>query len=196
MVMLGHGLVSGALFLCVGVIYDRLHTREIDRYGGLAINMPRYALLFMLFTMASVGLPGTSNFVGELLSLMGVYQASSVVALVCTTGIILGAAYMLYLYRRVVFGDLTKDDVRAMTDLSPRELAMLVPIALAVLWMGVYPESFLAPMRANVSSIVARTERARPEGDARLAMGKIGDLAPAHGAEHGTAHDAAQKEAH
>ncbi len=97
MVMLGHGLVSGALFLCVGVIYDRLHTREIDRYGGLAINMPRYALLFMLFTMASVGLPGTSNFVGELLALMGVYQASSWVALVSTTGIILGAAYMLYL---------------------------------------------------------------------------------------------------
>jgi len=178
MVMLGHGLVSGALFLCVGVIYDRLHTREIDRYGGLAINMPRYALLFMLFTMASVGLPGTSNFVGELLSLMGVYQASTWVALVSTTGIILGAAYMLYLYRRVVFGDLTKDDVRAMPDLSVRELVMLVPIGLAVLWMGVYPESFLKPMRANVSSVVARTEHARPEGDAHLAMGKVSDLAP------------------
>ncbi|BAK66981.1 NADH-quinone oxidoreductase chain M [Sphingobium sp. SYK-6] len=171
MVMLGHGLVSGALFLCVGVIYDRLHTREIDRYGGLAINMPRYALLFMLFTMASVGLPGTSNFVGELLALTGVYQASSWVALVCTTGIILGAAYMLYLYRRVVFGDLVKDDVKAMPDLSPRELALLVPIALAVLWMGVYPESFLAPMRNDVAAIVARTEAARPEGDAKLAMG-------------------------
>jgi NADH-quinone oxidoreductase subunit M len=188
MVMLGHGLVSGALFLCVGVIYDRLHTREIDRYGGLSINMPRYALLFMLFTMASVGLPGTSNFVGELLSLMGVYQASSLVALVSTTGIILGAAYMLYLYRRVAFGELTKDDVRAMPDLSPRELVMLVPIALAVLWMGIYPESFLAPMRANVASIVARTERAKPEGDARLAMGKITDLAP------GAAHEAAAHE--
>jgi NADH-quinone oxidoreductase subunit M len=185
MVMLGHGLVSGALFLCVGVIYDRLHTREIDRYGGLAINMPRYALLFMLFTMASVGLPGTSNFVGELLSLMGVYQASSWVALVCTTGIILGAAYMLILYRRVAFGALTRDDVRAMPDLNAREIVMLVPIALAVLWMGIYPESFLAPMRANVASIVARTERARPEGDARLAMGKVTDLAPhaAHGGE-------------
>ncbi|MBO9581084.1 MAG: NADH-quinone oxidoreductase subunit M [Sphingobium sp.] len=196
MVMLGHGLVSGALFLCVGVIYDRLHTREIDRYGGLAINMPRYALLFMLFTMASVGLPGTSNFVGELLALMGVYQASSWVALVSTTGIILGAAYMLYLYRRVVFGDLVKDDVRAMPDLNSRELVMLVPIGLAVLWMGVYPESFLAPMRANVASIVARTERARPEGDARLAMGKASDIA-AHAehreaargeAQHGEAH--------
>ena len=172
MIMLGHGLVSGALFLCVGVIYDRLHTREIDRYGGLAVNMPKYALLFMLFTMASVGLPGTSNFVGELLALMGIYQASSWVALVCTTGIILGAAYMLWLYRRVVFGDLVKDDVRAMPDLSKRELALLGPIAAAVLWMGVYPESFLAPMRGNVASIVARTEAVRPEGDAQLAMGK------------------------
>jgi len=186
MVMLGHGIVSGALFLSVGLIYDRLHTREIDRYGGLAINMPRYALFFMLFTMASVGLPGTSNFVGELLSLMGVYQASSWVALICTTGIILGAAYMLYLYRRVVFGDLTKDDVRAMTDLSPRELALVIPLALAVLWMGVYPESFLAPMRANVASLVARTERAAPEGDARLAMGKAQPVIVE--AAHGEAH--------
>ena len=101
MVMLGHGLVSGALFLCVGVIYDRLHTREIDRYGGLAINMPRYAVLFLLFTMASIGLPGTSNFVGEFLGLAGVYRVSTVTALFGTTGIILGAGYMLYLYRRV-----------------------------------------------------------------------------------------------
>jgi NADH-quinone oxidoreductase subunit M len=186
MVMLGHGLVSGALFLCVGVIYDRLHTREIDRYGGLANNMPRYALLFMLFTMASVGLPGTSNFVGELLALMGVYQASSWVALVCTTGIILGAAYMLYLYRRVVFGALTKPDVAAMPDLSARELALLVPVAAAVMWMGVYPESFLAPMRGNVASLVARVDRARPEGDAHLAMGKGAPAAASHGA-HGAA---------
>ena len=187
MIMLGHGLVSGALFLCVGVIYDRLHTREIDRYGGLAVNMPKYALLFMLFTMASVGLPGTSNFVGELLALMGIYQASSWVALVCTTGIILGAAYMLWLYRRVVFGDLVKDDVRAMPDLSKRELALLVPIAAAVLWMGVYPESFLAPMRGNVASIVARTEAAKPAGDAQLAMGKAKD---------GAAHDDHAEGAH
>ncbi len=104
LVMLSHGLVSGALFLCVGVVYDRLHTREIDRYGGLANNMPRYALLFMLFTMASVGLPGTSGFVGEFLSLVGAYQRLEPgLAFVATTGIILGAAYMLYLYRRVVY---------------------------------------------------------------------------------------------
>jgi NADH-quinone oxidoreductase subunit M len=167
MVMLGHGLVSGALFLCVGVIYDRLHTREIARYGGLANNMPRYAVLFMVFTMASVGLPGTSNFVGEFLSLVGVYKVSTTITLLCTTGIILGAAYMLYLYRRVVFGELKFDDVRAMTDLSPRELALLVPIAAAVLWMGVYPESFLAPMRGDVKILLQRIDRAKPAGDAR-----------------------------
>jgi NADH-quinone oxidoreductase subunit M len=167
MVMLGHGLVSGALFLCVGVIYDRLHTREIARYGGLANNMPRYAVLFMLFTMASVGLPGTSNFVGEFLSLAGTYKVSTTITLLCTTGIILGAAYMLYLYRRVVFGEIKFDDVRAMTDLSPRELALLVPIAAAVLWMGVYPESFLAPMRGDVKVLLQRIDRAKPAGDAR-----------------------------
>jgi len=167
MVMLGHGLVSGALFLCVGVIYDRLHTREIARYGGLANNMPRYAILFMLFTMASVGLPGTSNFVGEFLSLAGTYKVSTTITLLCTTGIILGAAYMLYLYRRVVFGEIKFDDVRAMTDLSPRELALLVPIAAAVLWMGVYPESFLAPMRGDVKILLQRIDRAKPAGDAQ-----------------------------
>jgi len=167
MVMLGHGLVSGALFLCVGVIYDRLHTREIARYGGLANNMPRYAILFMLFTMASVGLPGTSNFVGEFLSLAGTYKVSTTITLLCTTGIILGAAYMLYLYRRVVFGEIKFDDVRAMTDLSPRELALLVPIAAAVLWMGVYPESFLSPMRGDVKILLQRIDRAKPAGDAQ-----------------------------
>ncbi|MEO1044930.1 MAG: NADH-quinone oxidoreductase subunit M [Pseudomonadota bacterium] len=181
-VMLSHGLVSGALFLCVGVIYDRLHTREIDRYGGLSINMPRYAILFLLFTMASIGLPGTSGFVGEFLSLLGVYEVSSLVALVCTTGIILGAGYMLYLYRRIAYGDLTKDDVKAMPDLSPREMALLAPIAAVVLWMGVYPESFLAPMRNDITTLEARIARAKPVGDAQLVMG----AAPAKAAEdHG-----------
>ncbi len=189
MVMLGHGLVSGALFLCVGVIYDRLHTREIDRYGGLAINMPKYAILFMLFTMASVGLPGTSNFVGELLALMGTYQVSTLATLIATSGIILGAAYMLYLYRRVVFGDLTKDDVKAMPDLNKREMALLAPIAAAVLWMGVYPESFLAPMRADVATLLARIERARPAGDSLPTPGKPVAHAQEHkSAEHGAAH--------
>jgi NADH-quinone oxidoreductase subunit M len=187
-VMLSHGLVSGALFLCVGVIYDRLHTREIDRYGGLSINMPYYALFLMVFTMASVGLPGTSGFVGEFLALAGIYQVSSWVTLVCTTGIILGAAYMLYLYARVAFGVQKNADAAAMADLSPREWWMLAPIAAAVFWMGVYPESFIAPMRADIAALDARLARARPAGDAQL---KLGEAKPAehHAAEsHGGAH--------
>ena len=168
MVMLSHGLVSGALFLCVGVIYDRLHTREIERYGGLSDNMPAYAVLFLLFTMASVGLPGTGGFVGEFLSLMGAYQANTWVALVATTGIILGAAYMLYLYWRVAYGKLVKPDVAAMPDLNKRELAMLGTIAAVVLWMGIYPESFLAPMRQDVGVLLARIDRVQPPGDAPL----------------------------
>ena len=180
MVMLGHGLVSGALFLCVGVIYDRLHTREIARYGGLSINMPKYAVLFMLFTMASVGLPGTSNFVGEFLSLMGIYQASSWVALICTTGIILGAAYMLYLYRRICYGDQKNADAAAMPDLSMREVWLLAPIAAAVLWMGIYPESFLAPMRSDIRAIEARIAAAAPAGDSRIKMGPAIPPAEAH----------------
>ncbi len=171
-VMLSHGLVSGALFLCVGVVYDRLHTREIDRYGGVSTNMPRYALFFLLFTMASIGLPGTSGFVGEFLALVGAYEASSLVAAVATLGIILGAAYMLYLYRRIAYGPLDKPDVAAMTDLSKRELLTLGPIAAVVLWMGVYPESFLAPMRKDVGILLERIERAVPEGDAKLTAGK------------------------
>lgn len=170
-VMLSHGLVSGALFLCVGVIYDRLHTREIARYGGLAINMPYYALFFLLFTMASIGLPGTSGFVGEFLSLAGIYQTSSLVALICTTGIILGAAYMLYLYRRVAFGGQVNEDAAGMRDISAREWIMMAPIAAAVLWMGVYPESFLAPMRADIVVLDARLSAAAPASDAALAPG-------------------------
>ncbi len=167
-VMLSHGLVSGALFLCVGVIYDRLHTREIDRYGGLAINMPKYALFFMLFSMASVGLPGTSGFVGEFLSLAGLYQVSTWATLIATTGIILGAAYTLYLYRRVVFGGQANADAAAMPDLDNRELWLLAPIAAVVLWMGVYPESFLQPIRRDVATIVTRIEKTAPAGDAAI----------------------------
>jgi len=184
-VMLSHGLVSGALFLCVGVIYDRLHTREIDRYGGLSINMPKYALFFMLFTMASIGLPGTSGFVGEFLSLAGIYQVSSTVTAVCATGVILGAAYMLYLYWRIAFGVQKNADAAAMPDLSPREWLMLGPIALAVLWMGVYPESFLAPMRADIAALNARVARAAPVGDAHL---KVGEARPTAAEAHEGAH--------
>jgi NADH-quinone oxidoreductase subunit M len=185
LVMLSHGLVSGALFLAVGVIYDRLHTREIVRYGGLAINMPYYALFFLLFTMASIGLPGTSGFVGEFLSLMGIYQESSWIALVSTTGIILGAAYMLYLYRRVAFGDQKNPDAAAMLDLDAREWAMMVPLALGVLWMGVYPESFIAPMRKDIGVLEARVAAAKPKGDADVktvaaAALAAAQLKPAH----------------
>ncbi|MEN2746605.1 NADH-quinone oxidoreductase subunit M [Sphingomonas sp. T9W2] len=195
-VMLSHGLVSGALFLCVGIIYDRLHTREIARYGGLAINMPRYAVFFLLFTMASIGLPGTSGFVGEFLSLAGTYRVSTWAALICTTGIILGAAYSLYLYRRIALGDLVHDDVKAMPDVSMRELAMLAPIAAVVLWMGVYPESFLAPMRKDVGLLLARIERAAPASDSRPTAGNPA-AAAAHAAEHGTGGgEAAHGESH
>ncbi|MGZ8997995.1 MAG: NADH-quinone oxidoreductase subunit M, partial [Allosphingosinicella sp.] len=188
-VMLSHGLVSGALFLCVGVIYDRLHTREIERYGGLSNNMPAYALLFMLFTMASVGLPGTGGFVGEFLALVGAYEANSWVGAVATTGIILGAAYMLWLYWRVAFGTSRNADAAAMPDLSRRELALLVPIAAAVLWMGVYPESFMAPMRKDVGVLLDRVERANPPGDARPAK-------PAHKSAAPTGHKAAAPVGH
>jgi NADH-quinone oxidoreductase subunit M len=169
-VMLSHGLVSGALFLCVGVIYDRLHTRDISRYGGLSINMPKYALLFMLFTMASVGLPGTSGFVGEFLSLAGAYKVSTWATLIATTGIILGAGYMLYLYRRIAFGPQVNADAAAMSDVNGREMWLLAPIAVVVLWMGVYPETFLAPIRRDVATIVARVEGAAPAGDSKLKL--------------------------
>ena len=187
MVMLAHGLVSGALFLCVGVIYDRLHTREIARYGGLSNNMPYYALFFLFFTMASIGLPGLANFVGEFLALVGAYEANSWVAAVATTGIILGAAYMLYLYRRVAFGAPAGEDTAAMRDISAREWLTLAPIAAATLWMGVYPESFLAPMRNDVTSLLVRLESAAPAGDAQLKKGS--PKAAAHSdAAHGEAH--------
>ncbi len=182
--MLSHGLVSGALFLCVGVIYDRLHTREISRYGGLSINMPKYAVFFLFFTMASIGLPGTSGFVAEFLSLMGTYQVSTWTALLCTTSIILGAGYMLYLYRRIAFGEITSDDVRAMTDMDSRELWLLAPIAAVVLWMGVYPESFLAPMRKDVSVLLQRVDSAKPVSDSQPTAGKAVAPSAAHEGAH------------
>ncbi len=187
-VMLAHGLVSGALFLCVGVIYDRLHTREIARYGGLSNNMPYYALFFLFFTMASIGLPGLANFVGEFLALVGAYKANSWVAAVATLGVILGAAYMLYLYRRVAFGTAAGEDTASMKDMSAREWLTLAPIAAATLWMGVYPESFMAPMRNDVTALLARLEPAAPAGDAALKLGKAKPAATHEEAAHGEAH--------
>ncbi len=152
--MLAHGIVSGALFLCVGVIYDRIHTREISRYGGLVHRMPAYALVFLLFTLASVGLPGTAGFVGEFLILLGVFQVNSMVALFAALGVILGAAYMLFLFRRVVFGKLTKDDLKSILDLTPREIAIFAPLVILTIWMGVYPSTFLDPMHASVDNLL------------------------------------------
>jgi NADH-quinone oxidoreductase subunit M len=153
--MLSHGIVSGALFLCVGVVYDRLHSREIARYGGLVNNMPRYAFAFMIFMLASVGLPGTSGFIGEFLVMVGVFHATTWVAFLITTGIILGAAYMLWLYRRVIFGKLEKDDVKAMLDLSPREVAIFLPLILIVLWMGIYPASFTSITGPTIDQLIS-----------------------------------------
>ena len=141
--MLSHGLVSAALFLCVGVIYDRMHTREISDYGGLVHRMPHYALLFMFFTMASIGLPGTSGFVGEFLVLIGVYQISALLALLLGLGMILGAGYMLYMYRRVVFGNITHEPLKNITDIDKREIIIFIPLVILTLWMGIYPQTFI-----------------------------------------------------
>ncbi|HUH83369.1 MAG TPA: NADH-quinone oxidoreductase subunit M, partial [Stellaceae bacterium] len=161
--MLSHGIVSAALFLCVGVVYDRLHTREIARYGGVADNMPKYATVFMVFMLASVGLPGTSGFVGEFLALIGTFKTNTLVAFLATTGMILSAAYMLYLYRRVVFGVITRSDVRTMLDLNWREVAIFAPMIAIVLWMGIYPASFLRPMQPAIDQLVARVDAERHE---------------------------------
>jgi len=153
--MLSHGVVSAALFLCVGVVYDRMHSRDIATYGGLVNRMPKYAAVFMLFMLASVGLPGTSGFVGEILVMVGTFQSNTWVCALIATGMILGAAYMLYLYRRVIFGDLVKDSLKSIRDLSWREIAVFAPLVAVVLWMGIYPLSFLLPIEVSVSKLIA-----------------------------------------
>ncbi|NBC31812.1 MAG: NADH-quinone oxidoreductase subunit M [Alphaproteobacteria bacterium] len=170
--MLSHGIVSAALFLLVGVVYDRLHSLDIDRYGGLIRNMPKYAAIFMLFMLASVGLPGTSGFVGEMLSLVGAFLVNTWVAALAAIGIILGAIYMLQLYRRVVFGKLEKDDVKRMVDLSPRELAMFAPLILLVLWMGIYPSSFIEVMDVSVANLIENYELALEARDGIAVAGR------------------------
>jgi len=137
--MISHGFISGALFLCVGVIYDRMHTREIDAYGGLVNRMPAFALIFMFFTMANVGLPGTSGFVGEFLTLVGIFQANTWVAAFATSGVILSAAYALWLYRRVVMGELLKESLKSITDMTTREKAIFAPLVAMTLLLGIYP---------------------------------------------------------
>jgi NADH-quinone oxidoreductase subunit M len=152
--MLSHGLVSGALFLCVGVIYDRMHTREIAAYGGLVNNMPKYAVVFLIFTLANVGLPGTSGFIGEFLTLLGVFKVNTWVALFATTGVVLSAAYALWLYRRVIFGVLSKESLKNMLDLSTRERAIIYPLVVLVIFFGVYPAPLLDYTATSVDALV------------------------------------------
>ena len=152
--MLSHGVVSAALFLIVGVIYDRIHTRMIARYDGLVERMPQYALVFMVFMLASVGLPGTSGFVGEFLVLVGLCQVNTWVALWCASGMVLGAAYMLYLYRRVIFGVMTKADLKTISDLAWKERVVFAPLVAIVFWMGIYPASFIDIMAASISNLI------------------------------------------
>ncbi len=153
--MISHGFVSGALFLCVGVIYDRMHTREIDAYGGLVNRMPVYAAVFLFFTMANVGLPGTSGFVGEFLALMGLFQANTWVALVATTGVILSAAYALWLYRRVALGDLIKESLRSITDMTTRERWIFAPLIVMTLLLGIYPALVLDVIGPSVTAMLS-----------------------------------------
>ena len=152
--MISHGFVSGALFLCVGVIYDRMHTRDIDAYGGLVNRMPKYALIFMFFTMANVGLPGTSGFIGEFLTLMGIFQVNTWVAAFATTGVILSAAYALWLYRRVVFGDLIKESLKSITDMELRERLIFAPLVFMTLLLGIYPALVLDIIGPSVEALV------------------------------------------
>ncbi|MDH5750370.1 MAG: NADH-quinone oxidoreductase subunit M [Rhodospirillales bacterium] len=156
--MLSHGIVSAALFLIVGVVYDRMHSRDIQTYGGLVHRMPAYALVFMLFMLASVGLPGTGGFVGEILVLIGVFQVSTLAAALTATGVILGAAYMFYLYRRIIYGKLTKENLQKIMDLSPREIMIFAPMVLIVLWMGIYPSSFLDVIHVSVTNLIEQFE--------------------------------------
>jgi NADH-quinone oxidoreductase subunit M len=152
--MISHGLVSAALFFCVGVVYDRLHTREISAYGGVAAVMPRYAVFFMFMMLASVGLPGTSGFVGEMLVLVGAWKASTWVAAFTATGLVLGATYMLWLYRRVMFGAVVSDEVRAMAPMNRREFMIFLPITVLVLWFGIYPASLLDLMAGSIQHVL------------------------------------------
>jgi NADH-quinone oxidoreductase subunit M len=175
--MISHGFISGALFLCVGVVYDRIHTREIAAYGGLVNRMPAYAAIFLLFTMANVGLPGTSGFVGEFLTLAGAFKANTWVAFFATTGVILSAGYALWLYRRVVFGVLQKDSLKAIKDITPREAVTLVPLAAATLYFGVYPVPIMEAVSASVDNLIGQVQTgiAAHEAAVRAAMLSLGN---------------------
>ncbi|MDE1130718.1 MAG: NADH-quinone oxidoreductase subunit M [Ascidiaceihabitans sp.] len=164
--MISHGFISGALFLCVGVIYDRMHTREIDAYGGLVNRMPAYAMIFMFFTMANVGLPGTSGFVGEFLTLIAVFKVNTWVAAVATSGVIFSAAYALWLYRRVVMGDLIKESLKSITDMGTRERVIFAPLVVMTILLGVYPALVLDIIGPSVTALVTNYETALAAADA------------------------------
>ena len=152
--MISHGLVSAALFLCVGVVYDRMHSRMISTYGGIVTIIPKYSILFMLFTLAALGLPGTSGFVGEMLVLVGAWHASSWVAFFTATGLVLGATYMLWLYRRVMFGSIVSDEVKAMEPMQMREYSIFLPLSALVLLFAVYPMAILDVMSVSIQFVL------------------------------------------
>jgi NADH-quinone oxidoreductase subunit M len=170
--MLSHGIVSGALFLCVGVVYDRMHTREIAAYGGLVNRMPLYAAAFLVFTMANVGLPGTSGFVGEFLTLLGTYRVNTWVAFLATLGVILSACYALWLYRRVIFGKLEKGSLKDILDLSPREGLILAPLVVLTILFGIYPGPIMDVTAASVDQLVSNYQAALS------AAGKLAAVSP------------------
>ena len=152
--MISHGLVSAALFLCVGVIYERLHTRMINRYGGLVSIMPNYAIVFMVFTLGALGLPGTSGFIGEFLVLMGAFKKSFLVATIASLGVILCAAYMLWLYKRIIFGNLIKDDLKKLIDLKSFEIVILSSLVFPIIFFGFYPDPLLSSVEVSVNNLL------------------------------------------
>jgi NADH-quinone oxidoreductase subunit M len=158
--MISHGIVSGALFLCVGVVYDRMHTREIAAYGGLVNRMPLYAVVFLIFTLANVGLPGTSGFVGEFLTLLGTFKVNTWVGSLATIGVILSACYALWLYRKMVFGPLTKPSLADIRDIGPREMLIFAPLVALTILFGVYPKPVLDMSAASVSALVDNLQTA------------------------------------
>jgi NADH-quinone oxidoreductase subunit M len=181
--MINHGVSTGALFLIVGIVYERRHTRLIEEFGGLSKIAPLFAAVFMIVTLSSIGLPGTNGFVGEFLILLGAFKTTRLLTVFAASGVILAAVYMLWMYQRVMFGKITNEENRHMTDLNAREVAYLLPILVMIFWIGVYPQTFLRKMDASVSAVVTQIETkrqaalsGRPAGEPLLAryfdMGK------------------------
>ena len=152
--MISHGLISAALFLCVGVVYERMHTRTINEYGGLVSVMPRYSIFFMIFTLGAIGLPGTSGFIGEFLILLGTFKKNFLAATIASLGVILGAAYMLWMYKRIIFGKIINENVRKMPDLKRSELLILICLAFPVVFFGLYPEPIINTMEVSIENLL------------------------------------------